>query len=197
MNIFNLIRILFIYGRDQYERAALSPKEYEKRQNERARNGCVGCLAIVIVLIVLFGWAVSVEDRRERERVAKSTATTQIETQEEAWGNAAKSEGPIMHVTAVLTDFDPIGTFDAEYWFWTSNRKSLLLTYRRGSGWPPWPGYLPGPDDLGRQYDIEYRDVQYLNPPPDNYHVADKHVIRCIGGAIDAELHRQLRQRVR
>jgi hypothetical protein len=198
MNILNIVRILFIYGRDKYERATLSSKEYERRQSERAQTGCLGCLVVMVGLIFLFAWAVSVEDKREQEpeMVPAPIASSRIETQEEAWQNAAKSEGPTTHVAAVLTEFHPMGTFDAEYWFWTSDQKSLLLTYRRGNGWPPWPGDLPGPDDLGRHYDIEYREVNYLKPA-DNYYLADKHVVRCIGGAIDAELHRQLRHRVR
>jgi hypothetical protein len=46
----NLARILFAQGRDAYERATLEPAEYRRRQDERTRNGCIGCLTVLALV---------------------------------------------------------------------------------------------------------------------------------------------------
>ena len=51
--LFNLVRMLFIHGRDAYERATLDAPEYERRQNARTAEGCVGCFLVLMVLAFL------------------------------------------------------------------------------------------------------------------------------------------------
>jgi hypothetical protein len=51
--LLNLIRLLFVHGRDQYERVTLPAKEYQKRQDQRSRNGCIGCLVFLMIPVAL------------------------------------------------------------------------------------------------------------------------------------------------
>jgi hypothetical protein len=50
--LLNLVRVLFVSGRDVYERKTLDSKEYDRRQDERSRSGCIGCLVVLGLLAV-------------------------------------------------------------------------------------------------------------------------------------------------
>jgi hypothetical protein len=48
-----VVRILFISGRNLYERNTLGREEYHRRQEQRDIEGCVGCFVLFVIAILM------------------------------------------------------------------------------------------------------------------------------------------------
>jgi hypothetical protein len=54
VDLFTLVRVLFVPVRDAFERATLEPEEYRRKKREREERGCIGCAILIAVILFLF-----------------------------------------------------------------------------------------------------------------------------------------------